>query len=620
MNRSAKTLLFSILVVSILSMTGSPSTASDIVSSDEADVFVRLDRRIITLEPDGRVTDEKLLEKKILTYEGMDSDGDPHIAFNDRCQTLEILASETATPEGRVLNTLDNGMNLITPFALAKSPAFTDGKQMVVTHVGLDLGAVTRLHYVKRDREVMRTFLSGEEYLASHQPVKEKTVQVKVPEGTELRFAVLGGEAEYTRAAENGYVSHTWKVENTPLRHTDEASQVERTFLPRLVYSTAGSWQEVTGKFFARLEGAKQSSEAIRAKVAKLVTDENSAYRKLSKLHGFVHDHVRAVTWSADRFPEAPRTAAEVYASRYGLALERTLLLSVMLDEAGMPSECVMMSAGPEIAKEVPSMTQFPVPLLEVELDGKKLLVDPTAALDRDTAWDYSGRRAVRYTAGRHMFFTVRPQVPITSTFALRGSIDFAEDLSGLGRLSLDLSGIYSPQSECLLNGENPPDLVKKIVSESVTGFEVDSVSIIELSQAHSVFETFVSFEATEGDSLFSLTLGSPEISLATQTDGLYRQTRDLPLLLGWTGMEKLDLELIFPEDAGRIIIPQDGEIISDDVSASRTVMRENGKVHIKRKLKVTGRLVAPGEYPEIRQAVGLVTDRHSNTVFLAVD
>jgi hypothetical protein len=632
MRRWVEAVMISLVVMLSVAALPSPATAQSETSGrtaperteegasfrlDEADALVILEERNLTLDTDGRVTDGTLIRKKILTYEGMDSEGDPHLAFNNTHQVLEIKTSRTTTPEGKVLDTQANGFNLITPFPLAKAPFFTDGRQMVVTHVGLDLGAVTELHYTVKDTGPWRPFLFGEEPLAGHRPIREKVLRVSVPEGVELTSQVLGGEALHTEEARDGLVAHTWKVTEVPLFHTEAATSAELSFLPRVVYSTAKSWEEAAGAFFTKARQAKVVDEALVAKAGEIVSGEESDWRKLAKLHAFVHDRIQNVDWPSENCPEAPRNASEIYRSRYGLPIEKTVLLAGFLDALELKSDLLFVSRGPVIATGVPSMSQFPIPVLEVQVEDRTLWVDPGRGLEGDAERDYLGRSAIRWRDGKAEIFTVDAASGTKNSEEIRGQLALDEKRSWTGEITVELAGVYSPHTKLLLTGKTPDDCTRDIVKSVLTGFSVDSCTVVELSPLKSIVSARVSRQPDEKDTLVVLTLGNPEGSLAAGLEGLFRQSRDLPLLLSHPGSEILRLEVTLPEEMGTIVLPPEGEEACGASRAYRKVSSENGKISIERGLEIGETLVTPEDYPSLRKIFGFVRDRNSNSLFV---
>ncbi len=596
----------------------------EIVSSPwsilDADAVVLGETKTVTLRPDTTLTEDVRIEKRILTYEGMDAEGDPHIPFNDRHQRLDVLRARTTTPEGRTYDTQENGFNLITPFPLAKAPFFTDGRELVVTHVGLDIGRATELHYRREDLHRIRTWLTGTEPLAGPNPIQEKSFTVTMPDEFRLVHAVLGADAAHESRRKRGVMAHSWTVAEVPLVNAGVLSDAEESYLPRIVYSTAGSWQDVTDGIYGRIEAARKMGDEIAAKVAELTGDETSGWRKLHLIHGFVHEHVAPVRWPLDRFPEALRTAAEVYRTRYGLPLERAILLAMMLGEAGIDADLVFLSRGPVIAKDVPALEQFPIPVVEAKVSGRTVMADPATSLEWDARSDHIGSYALAFRSGRFTITEVKEAVRGVNRLVAGGFLDFDEAGRGVGEMTVEMGGIYSPHLRLLLTGEKPGEYVKKLVSGIIEGCTVGDVDVIELSPQNSAFRAAVEIGPPVEDSLLVLAVGPPGESLVHTAENLHVQERAFPMLVGWTGLEQYEVSAGFPEEVGRVIVPSGDKVGGTSFTGSRSVFEEGESVRIRTTLDVKSKVIEPEDYPSFRDAVGLVTDRKAAAVYVVVE
>jgi hypothetical protein len=437
---------------------------------------------------------------------------------------------------------------------------------------------------------------------------------LRVPEGTVLHATVLNSEAEYSTAEEGGMSVHTFHVTGVPLLRTELATPAELSWIPRVVYSTAPGWSDVADPFFKRCAEAQRPAEALEEKAREIVADESSPYRRIGVLHDFVKTHMKTVEWPLEAFAEAPRDAGEVLRSRYGLPLEKAVLLASLLDAVGIESEIVIASKGPVVAREVPSMQQFPVPLLEVRCEGRTLWVDPGKVFTGDARWEMLGRHAIRASEGEP--FEVKPPVEAANTLSMQGTLSFDDHWKGVGEVTFSFSGIYSPHLKLLLDGENPEASLKQLAADVFDGCETESVTVIELSPERSVFTVLLTRKETPGDSLLAVALGNPPCSFAAKIHDIAPQSRDLPFLTGWTGSEVMDLEVSFPRDARRCVGPQEADVGSTDARAARRVTRSEGKIRVERRLEIEEGTIAPGDYPVLRKAVGFIKDVKSNTLY----
>ena len=73
--------------------------------------------------------------------------GETFIVYNPDFQKLEVLKSETTMADGRQVASPENAFNEVLPFAAHGFADFSHLREMVVTHTGLERGAMVDLHY-----------------------------------------------------------------------------------------------------------------------------------------------------------------------------------------------------------------------------------------------------------------------------------------------------------------------------------------------------------------------------------------------------------------------------------------------------------------------------------------
>ena len=73
--------------------------------------------------------------------------GETFILYNPEHQSLEIESAVTVTPDGAEVEPTPNSFNEILPSFCADAPNYMHLREMVVTHLGLDVGAVTHVRH-----------------------------------------------------------------------------------------------------------------------------------------------------------------------------------------------------------------------------------------------------------------------------------------------------------------------------------------------------------------------------------------------------------------------------------------------------------------------------------------
>ena len=97
---------------------------------------------------DGSVVYKQHKELKVNTFYSIHNlYGETFIIYNPEFQTLTVDACHTTQVDGTVIPLPPNALNEVLPSAAADAPAYNHLKEMVVTHTGLEPGAVRHSCY-----------------------------------------------------------------------------------------------------------------------------------------------------------------------------------------------------------------------------------------------------------------------------------------------------------------------------------------------------------------------------------------------------------------------------------------------------------------------------------------
>ncbi len=122
--------------------------------------------------------------------------GETFIVYNPDFQKLEVLKSETTMADGRKVASPANAFNEVLPFAARGCADFAGLREMVVTHVGLERGAVVDLKYRIHTKAGFLPVFAGREILTRDFPVDRYRLAITVPARQTLRYRVFGSQVE----------------------------------------------------------------------------------------------------------------------------------------------------------------------------------------------------------------------------------------------------------------------------------------------------------------------------------------------------------------------------------------------------------------------------------------
>lgn len=580
-----------------------------------ADVLVLSEARSFTLAPDGRVTEKVRKVEKMLTYQGMDEAGDPHVPFNKENQELVVSLCRAYTPEGIVRDAKPNSFNEMTPFDLEKAPAYTSWREMVITKVGLDINAVVELEYTITDKKPWRKVLEGVVVLQDSAPALVREVSVTVPAGTPLKCRLFNWDAPCATTGNTCTVA----LKNVPGLDLTQGHGLSAEFLPTLVFTTAPDWKSHADRLGAAVEtAAAATSPALDRKVEELVKGVEGSFDKILKVHGYVAEGINTVEWPLEDFDYAPRTAADVFDGGYGHALDKAVLLCAMLKKIGREPKIALgrhtVPGGLDPAA-VPCLAQMDGLPVRIEKGSSVLWLDPTAKLSDSSQKDFVGFKGLPLVAGMAELHEMTPVEGASDFLWASLEAKAKEDLSLEGEGTVTLAGRYSPYYAVQGCKDSQKEALETLVGSVLPGASVSEYSVVRMEPGQAVFRLSFKADAPKAGTVRALQTGLPEGSLLKHYEASHLAKRDLPLVLAGSGEERLVLKVTLPKGLKPSYLPKEVKAENAAGSFSQTCAVTDGVLEMKVEAKVKGRVVSVQDYPGLRALYGLANDRPTRTV-----
>jgi hypothetical protein len=334
------------------------------------------------LNADGSTTLTYSHKMRLLTpYAFTRAYGESFITYNPEWQTLKVLRSVTTMADGRKVEIPFNAQNEVLPRHAAGAAPFSGLKEMVVTHTGLEVGALVDFAYQLHTKPGMFPGLMAEVLCGDRNPILNITIRVKVPSGTELQHG-WSRDAETPVVSEEGGMSvFTWTRKNIPQFEVEEHQPAMDRVLPVLYFSTA-RFDEMPMHIFGPQGVTPLAPEAISMAegIARL---HEKLLDKAFALRDWVATRVGRSTVALDMLGYHCRSVEDMVKYNVASDLERAVLLSQLcravgleaapalfsrnitvpgLQEAGNPAahDGMMMEITPEASPNVPALQLFP--------------------------------------------------------------------------------------------------------------------------------------------------------------------------------------------------------------------------------------------------------------------
>jgi len=526
--------------------------------------------------------------------------GETFIVYDPGFQKLEILKAETTMADGRKLAAPTNAFNEVLPYAAHGFTDFSELREMVVTHTGLERGAVVDLQYRVSSRAGFFPVFSGREELAKAFPVDSYKLTISMPAGQELRYRVFGLKAEAEISASGAKKRYTFALADVKAAaHEPLAPGQAAAFV---VFSGAADW----GQALALAGDDSRLPAALAEKIEKLEVQYPDRPDLLAALQKVTATEVQNCGLGPDAAGWQPRPLERVVRSNYGTRLEKALLLRAMLRQAGIEAELLAVAAGPDFAPEVPSLLQMGEYWLKV-MDGPEArYVDP--GHEQNEFFPYRCQSFEAFNLSRQELEKLpvanwdQNGVEISGTVVL-------DPAGASGTLLVAARGIFNRYPEAVENGGKfIEELLKKI-------FPVQKAEIKKLlaltpheTRAEVAFsgpwlkDAGAGTEGPRQEGFFSV----DACRLPGLSESMVQQVqRETPLVLDAPFKVSLDLDLQPAAGLRLDYAAPDAQVKNETGYFSRSLSREkNGQLRFSLKCGIGKSLIGPEKYPLLRKVL----------------
>lgn len=576
----------------------------------------------LTLQPDGQVEQHYFSATKALTENYLSRHSDPVINLNKESQILEILQSRTYMRDGKAVDTQANGINEITPFELEAAPDYTQMRQIIATHVGVEHYSTNVLSYKITDRDASQVPFTGILDLQASIPILEQKIMIRVPKDQMLQIRVLNSALQPIKTRVDEFDVYTLARQNVPASNISENPGQRQDYLPQLVFSTSQDWAALKTEVAARVNRAIIPNEIIKKKVTELVKTATNRIEQLDRVHEFVATRINTIHWPVRDFKWQARAAADVYSAGYGHNLDKAVLLSAMLRVLEIENHLELVSSRRVWAPDVASLDQLDQIWIVADVDGESHWLNPTATLDQQSMLDIHGV-TLSLLPGASPIPTLCDQRALNHRYWATGAIRLTpgpDTLSVSGNISIEASGSYSPFIR-LAQKEKSQKKMAASFAETLFHSQVKTLTVPELG-------TFSgSLKADLVDGKIPVKPGVPivlSLPLPTQ-QGLAsrsfansgRNQMTVPIFIAAPMEEYLFLTVELPKTLKAIWVPAPVRIENSVGMVLITAKSEENAIHFEEILHIKQTKITPDLYSEFRQLLTVWLTESNRTLLL---
>lgn len=591
-----KIFLFPLSVLMMITLCGSVSAEMQ----QEPDAVYHQIVKEYTINEDGSYELHYFKELELKSHYAFNQlYGETFVVYNPDYQELKINEAYTIMADGKKTPSPENAFNEVLPRQAANFPDYSHLKEMVITHTGLEVGATIYLDYNLKTSAEMFNGFSFKEMLRKRVPVQNLKVIVHTPDDYELDYRVnnlrTGPEIEETE----GGNTYTWQFKSLePI--PQEGNVCEST----------KEWLAIQSRNGVKSQLNLESLQSPLPKELAKKADELSKKAKnqpeaVNMIYSYLAENIDASPLQQKYTGKRIRNSETVWQSNVATVMERAVLLSSMLNKAGI-------SAMPALLLE-----QGALPVIEdnhqvfVKVDLKKdepLLLPLSKPFAKNLYYKYEEKELIPLQKGK-----TEQRIKIEAkknAYKLSASFNISKDsVAGKGEIML-------------MHAVNPSLQIRKdkqYLNNIIHNLKPGEISITQLSaavtEADFDYRAHISDVSEEQFGLLNLTLPAVEGSITGQN------------LILWS--ERITpFEIPFPMHGQTEFTFHLNGVVCVNKSFEQEQQSEIGKVSVKMDVKsdkvtieksfsLNRRCYNPLEYNEVRNILRVYNGKNINSLII---
>ncbi len=592
------------------------------------------------LKPDGSIEYTYSHKLRLITpYSFSRAYGESFITYNPKWQTLEVLRSVTTMRDGKKVESPFNAYNEVLPRWAAGAAPYLGMKEMVVTHPGVEAGAVIDFAYRLTTKPGMFPGLMDKVTFGARSPIVNMTVRIVVPSDVVLEYGLVRDDVLPEITEEGDTRVFTWRRKDIPITEVEPDQPALHDFLPVLFFTTATKDEMIRHSL---QDAGDPNLGPAQAAVDAIMEKESDPVRRVVALQRWVIDRVGRMSGPLDILGFRAMSPAATLQANVGSDLDRAVLLAAMCRAAGVAAEAALFSSDirndgmriEEIPKENGVVEHRISPDPKPDLASLPLYAHPAvlcrnvgeyALLALDPSHEQSGPMPSQYWTKFFVELKEQSESPLryaspvggASTVGVTSDWTLGEDLTVKGRSSVSSSGIRSYS----LDTDGFKNVVKKALAAAGAGMDVKPGT----PEVRASFETVCESEIASSKPLTSVE-GLVEFRLPVAPGGITdlhlpmgERMRTTSIVLPGTLREECRLTLHLPGNVRAAAVPETVEFSNTIGSVRSRIQADAHGIEVTRSIEITASKLKGESYPMLLELLQRWMKPSHNTLTLRV-
>lgn len=587
--------------------------AAQVTVSDADAVFINVEKTY-TLQVDGSMRFDYAHRLKLQTAAAVNRYfGETFIVYHPEYQKLTVDKSTTTMLDGTQVPSPQNAFNEGLPFSVARAPAYAHLREMIVTHTGLERGAIVDLRYHIDSKADFVPWLFGEEVFAATSPIQSMQVNVIVPTSVKLNYEFLNDTLPPQVSEESGALRYSWMMENISGMRSEPNHVDFREISPRLVFSTCPDWKQIAEYLQTQID--HQLSDWTRSSLS--VEPGGNRLSQALDIRRRVSEEIATVTLEPNHIGWRLAKSEDTFRRNYGTVFDKALLLTSVLLDAGYKAKIALVPSPGNIAMAVPSLSSFQsacVVLDDVADSPLVLFLDQGQHRMAQDVWP--GKALLLLKSEGHEWLDLPASGSAENRLTVDANLKLDDQGNVAGNAVVSASGYPYPYFDLLSN-----DAQKKWLN-SVLDPLFGKVTILKSTPVRMMLrqgEFVIEFQRTDFLKAIPdaglLNFSGLESVFSRWSVSTVLTKRFLPLQLPASLQETIELTISLPPDLKLVSLPQHFSMNDSGYQFDLRLVQNERDVQLYRSFIIPDRAVSPLEYPEFRKMVALLNSKNLNTL-----
>ncbi|MDD2563079.1 MAG: DUF3857 domain-containing protein [Salinivirgaceae bacterium] len=505
--------------------------------------------------------------------------GETFIAYDPNYQTLTFEKSETTMADGKRIIVPENAFNVVLPRWASRSGAYNHMHEMVVTHTGLEIGAIVDLSYTIESKNSPLDYTQIYEPLQYSIPVDELEIIFNVP--TSIAFTTM--ETDVKPLIEEKRAAKRYKYTFKNINSTEKNNPSTDSFIPHLV---AQAKEKSMLQLLNEIDPGNTPIKSIKGKQLDIALDVQSEMIKIKTI---------SVPSEHQIFP---LQSVELTKERNsGSPLEKTVLFQSLLLEKGIESNILLKIPEVNFDENMATLNAVTDYFLVVNVANKPMALSATYTHKNnpleEQGYVYVSKKGVEKPSSANENFlksntTItlaknKNNISITSTEEIEASISLFGEIQKSG------------------TQPNPKDIT------STVGSKLESYTLNDFGTATLKLKGFSNVESDEN--ILKLNLPPIKIGIDHWNISSFSDSSRTSIQLPTCITEESTFQITLPEGAKPIL---KSSLVTQTASFGEIEISfeiKEGAITAKRRISLKTSVIEPNDFPAFAKMMRLWND-----------